>query len=165
MNEQRYEKISSWFRQSEKRLTVFKIIYKIQPYVVIMGYAFCVIYAFVEKDRNVIGRIVLVPAVTFFVCTVFRKFLNRKRPYERMDIHPLIVKHKKGQSFPSRHTVSAVIIAMSAFYINKIFGIMMFAIALLVGVLRILAGVHYVKDVVAGIVMGVIFGVVGFYVI
>ena len=82
-----------------------------------------------------------------------------------MDIHPLIVKNKKGQSFPSRHTVSAVIIAMSVFYINKIWGIIMFAVATFVGVLRILAGVHYVKDVLTGIVMGVLFGVIGFYII
>ncbi len=165
MNEQRYEKISLWFRHSDKRLKVFKMIYIIQPYIVVMAYAICVIYSYVRKDTNVIARMILVPAVTFLACTFFRKFLNKKRPYEKMDIHPLIVKNKKGQSFPSRHTVSAVIIAMSVFYINKVWGIIMFAVATFVGVLRILAGVHYVKDVLAGIVMGVLFGVIGFYII
>ncbi|MBQ3665051.1 MAG: phosphatase PAP2 family protein [Lachnospiraceae bacterium] len=165
MNEKRYEKISSWFRKSEKRLKAFKTIYVIQPYIVILGYLFCIIIAFLKKDMESVARIVLVPVITFLACTVFRKFLNKSRPYERMEIHPLIIKNKKGQSFPSRHTVSAVIIAMSALYTNVVFGVVMLFIAMIVGALRIMAGVHYVKDVVAGILMGVLFGVMGFYII
>lgn len=185
MNEQRYERISSWIRKSDTRFKIFVCIYKVLPYIMMIGYLFCIVATLMTGDfewgntgKNVIinlrnniksniriVKVILVPAAAFGICTIFRRVVNAGRPYEKMNINPLIKKDKKGQSFPSRHTLSAAMIAMTALYVNQCFGIIMLMIAAVIGAIRPIAGVHYVKDVVAGFVIGVAFGMFGFYVI
>ena len=89
------------------------------------------------------------PLIAFITVTILRKLINRKRPYEYMNITPL-VSHKKGQSFPSRHTLSAMIIALVTLDIHMTLGIIMIILASLIGICRILAGVHHISDVLAG---------------
>ncbi|MBQ3583563.1 MAG: phosphatase PAP2 family protein [Lachnospiraceae bacterium] len=165
MNEENYARISGWFRKKEKRLLTFILFYKILPDIVVLAYAGCILYTVISGTSEQMARIIIVPAVTFLLCTVFRKLINKKRPYEELSINPLIKKEKKGQSFPSRHMVSAAVIAMTAMYIHPLFGTCMLIIAILVGVVRPIAGVHYIKDVVAGFVMGVLCGIAGFFLI
>ena len=89
------------------------------------------------------------PLIAFLSVTIIRKLINRKRPYEYMNIKPL-VSHKRGQSFPSRHTLSAMIIALVTYSINQVLGIIMIILASLIGICRILAGVHHISDVIVG---------------
>jgi membrane-associated phospholipid phosphatase len=89
------------------------------------------------------------PLIAFATVTIIRKLINRKRPYEYMNITPL-VSHKKGQSFPSRHTLSAMIIAFVTLNINITLGIILVALASVIGICRILAGVHHISDVLVG---------------
>ena len=165
MNEQRYQKISNWVRKSDQRYRRFVMVYRILPYVMVAAYAGCVIYELAEQNKKGLIRVIVVPAITFLICTVFRKFINAGRPYEKMNISPLIVKDKKGQSFPSRHTVAAAIIGMTALYVNTPFGIFALFAAALTGGIRPVAGVHYIKDVLAGYLFGVAAGIVGFFMI
>ena len=110
-------------------------------------------------------RVLLVPAVTFFAVTVFRRICNAKRPYEVWDVKPLIPRDKKGHSFPSRHTFSIYIIAMAAFYVCLPLGILLAAAGVFLASARIVARVHFVKDVVAGAALGVGLGVLGFFIL
>ena len=64
-----------------------------------------------------------------------------------------IIKPKKGESFPSRHAVSAMIIALVCFGINIYLGIFALVIALLICISRIMAGVHYISDVFVSIII------------
>lgn len=81
-----------------------------------------------------------------------------------MNITPLIKKDKKGQSFPSRHVLSATIIAMASMYVNVRLGIIMMLISVAIAVIRPVAGVHYIRDVIGGLIIGIVCGVMGFYV-
>ena len=96
------------------------------------------------------------PLAAFIVVTIFRKIVNRPRPYETMDIKPL-VGHKYGESFPSRHTVSAVIIALVCFYVNIYLGIFALIVAMIMSVCRILAGVHFISDVLVSVIIATLF--------
>lgn len=110
-------------------------------------------------------RVLLVPAAAFGAVTVMRRIWNRPRPYETMDIEPLIAREKKGQSFPSRHVASVTIIAFAFWYVFPPLGIVLSAVALLISVIRPLAGIHFPRDVAAGIVFSLALGVVGFLLI
>ena len=165
MTEKNYNKIYNWFNADEKRLKIFKTIYKILPYLVVLGYIAVIISELVTGEKEGILKVLLVPAVTFLLCTVMRKLINKKRPYEILNITPIIKKDKKGQSFPSRHMLSASVIAVSALYVNNIFGAIMLILSIIVGIVRPIAGVHFVKDVIAGFTMGIICGMIGFYII
>lgn len=165
MNEENYGKISEWFRKDKKKLDAFVLIYRILPCFVVIAYGIVVLYEVLCGSPEDRIRILAVPAVTFLLCTVFRKVINEQRPYESLNITPLIKKEKKGQSFPSRHMVSAGVIAMTALYVNRIFGIIMIGIGLLIGIIRPIAGVHYIRDVVAGFALGIFCGIIGLFII
>ena len=76
-----------------------------------------------------------------------------------MNIEPL-VGHKHGESFLSRHTLSAFIIALICFYANIYVGIFALIVAMILSGCRILAGVHFISDVLAGIVIAIVFFII-----
>ncbi len=92
-----------------------------------------------------------VPAFCLVAVTVIRARINRTRPYDALGYAPLLPKESgKGESFPSRHTASAWVIAMAYWYLSPVYGGLMLAAAVLVGVTRVLTGVHYLSDVLVG---------------
>ena len=124
------------------------LINKYLPYVMYAFYPLLILYLFVIK-HPLLMHTLMKPLIAFITVTILRKLINRKRPYEYMNITPL-VSHKKGQSFPSRHTLSAMIIALVTLDIHMTLGIIMIILASLIGICRILAGVHHISDVLAG---------------
>ena len=110
-------------------------------------------------------RAVFVPAVSFVGLTVIRRIINAPRPYETFDIPPVLEKDTKGKSFPSRHVFSVFIIAMTIFYEHPGAGVLLGSIGLLLGLVRVLVGVHEPRDIIAGAFAGIVCGIVGYYVI
>ena len=107
----------------------------------------------------------IVPAATFAIVTVIRAALNKPRPYEEHSIDPIIKKETRGKSLPSRHLASAVIIACALAWVNLPLGIAAFAASGVVAFTRIVGGVHYPRDIVASLVISLVFGAIGFILI
>lgn len=79
----------------------------------------------------------------------------RPRPYiDQSNVHLLVVNTFGSKSFPSDHTVLAFAFAFSLYLINKKFGYVALVVAFLIGMARIMAGVHYPFDVLAAIGIG-----------
>ncbi|MCC8150100.1 MAG: phosphatase PAP2 family protein [Lachnospiraceae bacterium] len=116
------------------------------------------------RDARVI-RVLLVPLLSFLAVTIFRKAVNAPRPYEIWSSPPLIPKDTKGNSFPSRHVFCVFIIAMAAAYVCKPAAIVMMAAGVFLAVVRVIARIHFIRDVVAGALIAIILGWVGFWVI
>ena len=112
---------------------------------------------------QLIARAILVPGFVFLGGTLLRKKLNRPRPYEQPGFTPLVEKETHGQSFPSRHALSAAVLAAVWLYFYPVVGGIMIAVALAICVLRVLAGVHFPRDVIAGAVLGFSLGIVGMW--
>lgn len=85
--------------------------------------------------------------------------INRPRPFVAMSdqIIPLI-KHNVDSSFPSDHTVAAFAIAtlLSMFFNRWWITVILYLLAISVGLSRIAAGVHYPTDVIAGAVLAIL---------
>lgn len=109
------------------------------------------------------ARAILVPVFAFLFCTVLRNHLDRPRPYQQPGFEPLVPKETLGRSFPSRHALSATVLAMVWLYFYPAFGGVMLAVAAAICVLRVLTGVHHGRDVLFGAAMGVLFGYVGMW--
>ena len=118
------------------------------PYITFCLYPCVLVYLYLNKSPY-LSAAIYKPLGAFLFVTIFRKLINRPRPYDCMNIEPL-VGHKHGESFPSRHTLSAFIIALICFYANIYVGI--FAL--------IVAGVHFISDVLAGIVIAIVFFII-----
>jgi len=74
---------------------------------------------------------------------------NRPRPFVALDVTS-IVTHAPTASFPSGHTVFVFVLAFIMFAIDKRWGWIFTGMASLVGIARVIGGVHWFSDVVAG---------------
>ncbi|MFZ2098895.1 MAG: phosphatase PAP2 family protein [Anaerolineales bacterium] len=94
--------------------------------------------------------------LTALVVFVVKKVVRRRRPegewgkfYRLTDPH----------SFPSGHTVRAVMLALIFLGLGPLWlGLLLLVWAPLVGLARIAMGVHYLSDVLAGMVLGLLIG-------
>lgn len=105
-----------------------------------------------------VGVYVLIPASGFVILSLFRKKINHPRPYETWDISPLLEKDSSGQSMPSRHVFSATIISMACLHASLPVGLACLLFSALLGLVRVLGGVHYPKDVLVGYACGLVWG-------
>lgn len=99
------------------------------------------------------------PAVGFVAVSLFRRAFDAPRPYEREGIAPLISRDGAGRSFPSRHAFSAFAIASCWTSWCPPVGAALLALAAALGACRVLGGVHYPRDVIAGALVGLLCGV------
>lgn len=99
------------------------------------------------------------PAVGFVAVSLFRRAFDAPRPYEREGIAPLISRDGAGRSFPSRHAFSAFAIASCWTSWCLPVGAALLALAAALGACRVLGGVHYPRDVMAGALVGLLCGV------
>lgn len=105
---------------------------------------------------------VFIPASGFVILSFLRKKINAPRPYEVWEIVPLLDRDSPGQSMPSRHVFSATIISMAYFHASLSVGVVLLVLSALLGLVRVLGGVHYPKDVVVGYICGLVWGVLFF---
>lgn len=105
---------------------------------------------------------VFVPASGFVILSFLRKKINAPRPYEVWEIVPLLERDSPGQSIPSRHVFSATILSMACLHASLTMGMICLTLSALLGLVRVLGGVHYPKDVVVGYICGLVWGVLFF---
>ncbi|MGN0452187.1 MAG: phosphatase PAP2 family protein [Ruminococcus sp.] len=165
MSKEKYMALRQWFLSHGKALKALNFFYKFLPASVIAIYPVMVILRCFQGFDMELVRMISVPLSVLLGVTVIRKLINRPRPYEVYNITPIVSKKTKGESFPSRHSASAFIIAMSAFSLSPYLAAVMLFIALSVALTRILAGVHFVSDVVAGSLFSVVIGAVFFIIL
>lgn len=84
-----------------------------------------------------------------------KRTLSRERPYKILEKLNTFGISLKDYSFPSGHTTASFSIASTlALNIPKI-SILVFFLAMIIGLSRIYLGVHYPTDVLAGIILGI----------
>ena len=105
---------------------------------------------------------VFIPASGFVILSFLRKKINAPRPYEVWEIVPLLDRDSPGQSMPSRHVFSATIISMACFHASLSVGVILLVLSAFLGLVRVLGGVHYPKDVVVGYMCALVWGVIFF---
>ena len=105
---------------------------------------------------------VFIPASGFVILSFLRKKINAPRPYEVWEIIPLLDRDSPGQSMPSRHVFSATIISMACLHASLTMGMICLTLSALLGLVRVLGGVHFPKDVLVGYICALVWGVIFF---
>ena len=105
---------------------------------------------------------VFIPASGFVILSFLRKKINAPRPYEEWTIKPLLDRDSLGQSMPSRHVFSATIISMACFHASLSLWVILLVFSAFLGLVRVLGGVHYPKDVVVAYICGLAWGMIFF---
>lgn len=164
MTKEFYDRLAEPFEHDSRKRRMLLKLNKIITRAVYIAYLAMLAVLAVMRDERIV-RVLLVPAVTFAAVTVFRKVCNAKRPYEVWDVRPLIPKDTRGNSFPSRHVFSVYIIAMAAGYVCVPLAVALAVAGVFLAAVRVVARVHFLKDVVAGALIAIVLGWIGFYII
>ena len=161
MTKEFYERSIAAITATKMRKTAFGVVYKGFPAVMFLCYPVLLVYLFVTKDERLL-KCILVPLFMFVSLSAARYFIDSPRPYEVYGYTPVYAKDTKGKSFPSRHTGSAMVLAVTFLSISPVLGIPFVIAALMIAASRIFGGVHFPKDVIAGTVYALICGAVLF---
>lgn len=162
MTRQFYIKMNTWFGEHPKAGSFVCLANLICTKLIYVCYPVLLVSLLIRRDSRFL-RSFIVPTVSFVILSIVRDWIDAPRPYEKFETRPLIPKETKGNSFPSRHVFSAFVIAMAGFYTNPLIGTVFAVLGLVVAVCRVLGGVHFPGDVIAGALLGVISGAIGFY--
>lgn len=85
---------------------------------------------------------------------LLKNTIKRDRPSIKIDSYEALIKPSDKFSFPSGHTAGAFVFACMVATFFPAFTVPIFIWATLVGVSRVLLGVHYPTDIVAGSLLG-----------
>ena len=95
--------------------------------------------------------------ICIFVFLYIKSFFSRMRPYKKHDKIPIMYPPDK-HSFPSGHTMVGFAISFSVGSYSFSSAILFYTIASLIAFSRVYVGLHYPLDVICGIVLGSIIG-------
>lgn len=156
---ERWRRWTKWFRgrRSAGRVRALRVVGKALVVVFVALYLLLA-WAFVQTSPSFGIGFFASTALCFVAMGLLRRWLNWPRPYEVFDIKPLVPRKdgQGGRSFPSRHAFSAFLIAtMFAIVLQSFVGTVPLLLAALLACARVLEGVHFPRDVVAGAVLGV----------
>ena len=154
MKKETYEKITGVLRRNKVTSMIVDILGKLLTIFTALLYFVETGWLVVSREYKLVAGLVIVPFVFFVLITIVRKKINAKRPYELYGFKPVIKKDTKGLSFPSRHVFSIFVIGGSIWVINKILGTIILIMGVLLAIIRVICGVHFPKDVIAGAVIG-----------
>lgn len=170
MKKETYIKMTQPFRENPDLAKGIHMANKLCTGVMYLAYPLLLVYLFFfEKYSSYFSfwKALFVPGISFVALSVGRAIINRPRPYEAFEIPPVIPKDTKGNSFPSRHVFSATIIAVTFILMSpwSWLGVLFLGMSVALAVVRVISGVHYISDVVAGIVVAILAGVIGYLVL
>lgn len=164
MTRETYHRMTENLKEQPETVQRIRRMNQLLTAIVFCVYPLFLVVLFLEKDDFLI-RAVLVPAISFVVVSIFRRILNVKRPYEKYGIEPVIEKDTKGKSFPSRHVFSVFIIAATIFCYHPGAGVLLGIIGVILGIMRVMGGVHEPVDVIAGALIGIGCAWIGYVII
>lgn len=117
---------------------------------------------FVLDYRRLAIEIVFGTLTLWLLVEFIKALSDRDRPFITLETTRVVGWRERGDSFPSGHTTQ-IFFLMTLFIHHFQFGMVvsavLYAVAALVGFTRIYVGAHYPRDVVAGVVLGLAWGV------
>ena len=126
----------------------------------VAGFGALLLWQLLDKEYVMSLACAVSALVGFVLVTLMRKAINAPRPYELYTFYEKKPKKKNGNSFPSRHAYSALVIATLFFTESIAIAIILLVFALGMCVSRVLLGIHFIKDVVAGAIIGAVSAVI-----
>lgn len=113
-----------------------------------------------KENRKISVAIILsLTAVAILNNLVLKEIFDRVRPFVADPSIELLIKIPSGSSFPSGHASSSFACAVALFMFHKKWGVTALVYAFLMAVSRVYLHVHYATDVLGGMIVGIICGI------
>ena len=119
---------------------------------------------FAAGERLLAYEIALGILTLWLMVELMKALMYRRRPFIRLTRARIVGRRAGGRSFPSGHTSQAFFMAtllVQHFHASVWAALLLYGIALLVGITRVYVGAHYPRDVLAGAILGSAWGLLG----
>ena len=119
---------------------------------------------FLTGDHLVAYEFILGSITLWLVVELLKALVRRSRPSFRVTQARIVGLRAMGRSFPSGHTSQAFFTATLLapyFHPGGWVVVLLYLLALLVGITRLYVGAHYPRDVLAGAILGSAWGLLG----
>lgn len=130
-------------------------------------FAFCLfLYVFICSALGSLlsaAKLCIIIGVSYVIVSLARKIINAKRPYEIYGFYESPPKEKNGVSFPSRHTFLVFAIATLCLPQAPLPSVILFILGGLLAVSRVLIGIHFIRDVLCGALLGIVSSLIGLF--
>lgn len=118
--------------------------------------------AYLWGDWHFAVELTLGTLTLWLMVEVIKAFTDRARPFNLLRETRVIGWREPGLSFPSGHTAQTFFVAsllISHFQLSFGIAVVLYSIAVLVAFTRIYVGAHYPRDVIAGAILGLVWGI------
>jgi undecaprenyl-diphosphatase len=107
---------------------------------------------FMQKKKEILSAF-FTGVLAYIFSLVLKIFIHTPRPF---NTSPFIrsLFYESGYSFPSGHATFFMALAVSIFFFHKKAGYWFMSFAFLIGIARIIAGVHFPIDILGGFALG-----------
>lgn len=127
--------------------------------------AFLIAGFFYINNLHVLAAIIILGTLTLWlVVELIKAIIQRARPFEIILETRVVGTRAIGRSFPSGHTSQAfllITLLVQYYHVTPGPAILLYSIATLVGITRMYLGAHYPRDVIAGAILGSLWGILG----
>ena len=119
---------------------------------------------FLRSRKIILEALAAVILSRFLLTEIIRLFYNRPRPFDlpaealvKAGLEPVyqLFSHDPGYAFPSGHAAFFFALAAIIFLYHKGWGSLFFGAALLISISRVIAGIHWTSDILAGAAIGI----------
>lgn len=155
MNESLFRSLNSLAGQND---FFDKIIWFCADFLVLIIFFVLAYFVAVSKNKKkAITNSVIILFTALLACAfadVVKYIFPSPRPFVVLDSINLLFEHGGYDSFPSEHTTFMVAFAVISMFYVRSFGILMLTLAFVVGMARVISGVHWPIDIVGGFLFG-----------
>ncbi len=116
--------------------------------------ALIIVFQQTEQSWLLINALMLGYAIEVPLFSGLKRLLKRQRPYQKFPHFSAIIRAHDQFSFPSGHTTAAFLFAGVLSYFFPHWQLLLYCWATAIGFSRVLLGVHYPGDIVAGALLG-----------
>jgi membrane-associated phospholipid phosphatase len=120
--------------------------------------------AYSGGDRRLALEAALGTMTLWLVVEAVKAVVGRARPFVRLEAARIVGFREPGRSFPSGHTSQSFFLAALLIHHFQLGGwaaVGLYLLALFIGLTRMYVGAHYPRDVLAGAILGSLWGLLG----
>ena len=159
MQKKHYDEIAKMMRERERIAQGVVLLNRALTVIGYIAFPLLIVMQVCVGEWQVALKTAIVCGIGFCAVAVLRCVINAPRPYEVLGIKPLVKKGTLGKSFPSRHAFCMFMIAFAWCVWNMRVGAVLVVLSCVMGVVRVVLGVHWPRDILGAIVCAGVFGV------